>query len=171
MLGLRWEWLGVPKMLNGLTLLPVNGVAGLYGISGEGNLFNPGVLKGTAPTLLDFAGKDKGRPYYNDDWNNFAPYFGFAFSPSVAKKVRRINCSAAKAKLRFVAAIRSATLRDGLSVHRAALISNPGLTYNSPQYHSDRCPDGGRRARCRADFQDADHGSGKLSAQYRSPDI
>jgi hypothetical protein len=44
--GLRWEWLGVPKMINGLVLLPVNGVAGLYGISGEGNLFNPGVLKG-----------------------------------------------------------------------------------------------------------------------------
>ncbi len=133
--GMRWEWLGVPKMLNGLTLLPVNGIAGLYGISGEGNLFNPGVLKGTAPTLLDFAGKDKGRPYYNDDWNNFAPYFGFAFSPRAEKGLlRKIFGGEGKTSLRGGYSI--SYTRDGLSVHRAALTSNPGLTstilYNTP---------------------------------------
>lgn len=125
--GLRWEWLGVPKMLNGLTLLPVNGIAGLFGISGEGNLFNPGVLKGTAPTLLDFAGKDKGRPIYHDDWNNFAPYFGFGFSPSSDKGWRRkLFGSEGKSSIRGGYSI--SYTRDGLSVHRAALVSNPGLT-------------------------------------------
>jgi len=125
--GLRWEWLGVPKMLNGLVLMPTNGVAGLYGISGEGNLFNPGVLKGTAPTLLDFAGKDQGRPYYKDDWNNFAPYFGFAFSPSSEKGWRnKLFGGEGKSSIRGGYSI--SYLRDGLSVHRAALVSNPGLT-------------------------------------------
>ncbi len=125
--GMRWEWLGVPNMLNGLVLLPTNGVAGLYGISGEGNLFNPGVLKGTAPTLLDFAGKDKGRPYYNDDWNNFAPYIGFAFSPSSERGWRnKLFGGEGKSSLRGGYSI--SYLRDGLSVHRRALVSNPGLT-------------------------------------------
>lgn len=125
--GLRWEWLGVPKMLNGLTLQPVNGIAGLFGISGEGNLFRPGVLKGTAPTLLDFAGKDKGRPVYNDDWNNFAPYFGFGFSPGSEKGWRnKVFGGEGKSSIRGGYSI--SYLRDGLSVHRAALVSNPGLT-------------------------------------------
>ncbi len=111
--GLRWEWLGVPKMLNGLALLPVNGVDGLYGISGEGNLFNPGVLKGTAPTLLDFAGEDKGRPYYQDDWNNFAPYAGLAFSPSGERGLAPTIVRRQKAKVRFAVAIPSATCAMG----------------------------------------------------------
>lgn len=125
--GLRWEWLGVPNMLNGLALLPVNGVAGLYGISGEGNIFNPNVQKGTAPTLLDFAGKDKGRPYYNDDWNNFAPYFGFAFSPGSESGWRKkLFGGEGKSSIRGGYSI--SYLRDGLSTHRAALTGNPGLT-------------------------------------------
>ncbi len=125
--GLRWEWLGVPNVLNGLVLLPVNGVAGLYGISGEGNLFNPGVLKGAAPTLLDFAGKDKGRPYYNDDWNNFAPYFGFAFSPSGESGIRR-KLFGTEGRTSIRGGYSISYLRDALSAHRAALVNNPGLT-------------------------------------------
>lgn len=125
--GLRWEFLGVPKMLNGLTLQPVNGIRDLYGISGEGNLFNPGVLKGTAPSFLDFAGDELGRPYFNNDWNNFAPYFGFAFSPSSEKGWRRkIFGGEGKASVRGGFSI--SYMRDGLSQHRAALVNNPGLT-------------------------------------------
>ena len=125
--GLRWEWLGVPNMLNGLALLPVNGVAGLYGISGEGNLFNPGVLKGTAPTLLDFAGKDKGRPFYNDDWNNFAPYFGFAFSPSGDSGIRRLLFGP-EGRTSIRGGYSISYLREALTAARAALVNNPGLT-------------------------------------------
>ncbi|HEX4946065.1 MAG TPA: carboxypeptidase-like regulatory domain-containing protein [Blastocatellia bacterium] len=83
--GVRWEFLGVPQVLNGLTLTPTNGIDGLFGISGRNNLFNTGVLKGAAPTLLDFGGADKGRPYYKNDWNNFAPFLGLAYSPRFAK--------------------------------------------------------------------------------------
>ncbi len=80
--GVRWEFLGVPQEINGLAIQPTNGIAGLFGISGTGNLFNPGVLKGTAPTILDFVNGKTGKALYGDDYNNFAPFLGFAYSPS-----------------------------------------------------------------------------------------
>ena len=63
---------------DGLGIQPTNGIAGLYGITGIGNLFNPGVLKGTSPTSLDFVSGDTGKNLYNNDWNNFAPFIGIA---------------------------------------------------------------------------------------------
>lgn len=75
-LGLRYEYSTVPRETNGLALLPVGGSAGLYGISGKDNLFNPGVLEGS-PTVLNFA---EGK-LFNDDRNNFAPVLGFAYDP------------------------------------------------------------------------------------------
>jgi hypothetical protein len=77
-LGVRYEFNTAPRELNNLGLLPVGGSAALYGISGDGNLFNPGVLNGTAQTLLDFPKDGK---LYNADKNNFAPVLGFAWDP------------------------------------------------------------------------------------------
>jgi Carboxypeptidase regulatory-like domain/TonB-dependent Receptor Plug Domain len=76
-LGLRYELYGAPKEANNLGLLPVGGSAGLYGVSGDGNLFQPGVMTGSAP-VLDFAPDGV---FYNSDKNNFAPVFGFAWDP------------------------------------------------------------------------------------------
>jgi hypothetical protein len=80
--GLRWEWEGVPTLPDGLGIQPTNGIAGLYGVTGVGNLFNPGVLKGSAPTTLDFVSGSTGKNIYNNDWNNFAPFIGLAYSPN-----------------------------------------------------------------------------------------
>ena len=77
-LGLRYELNTAPRELGNLGLLPVGGSAALYGISGEGNLFNPGSLNGTAQTILDFPTDGK---LYNNDTNNFAPVIGFAWDP------------------------------------------------------------------------------------------
>jgi hypothetical protein len=79
--GVRWEWEGVPYETQGLAIQPTNGIAGLYGISGAGNLFHPGSLKGTAPTSLDFVNGKTGKNLYNDDMNNLAPFFGLAYQP------------------------------------------------------------------------------------------
>ncbi len=76
-LGLRYELYQAPKEANNLGLLPVGGSAGLYGVSGDGNLFMPGVMTGS-PTVLDFAPNGV---FYNSDKNNLAPVFGFAWDP------------------------------------------------------------------------------------------
>lgn len=76
-LGVRYEYNTAPRELDNLGLLPVGGSAGLYGISGDGNLFMPGVLTGSN-TVLNFP---SGGKLYNADKNNFAPVVGFAWDP------------------------------------------------------------------------------------------
>ncbi len=76
-LGLRYELNTAPRESNNLGLLPINGSAGLYGVSGDGNVFMPGTLTGE-PTFLDRPADGK---LFNTDYDNFAPVVGFAWSP------------------------------------------------------------------------------------------
>ena len=76
-LGLRYELNTSPRETNNLGLIPVNGSAGLYGVSGDGNVFQPGVLTGER-TYLDRPADGK---LFNTDYDNFAPVAGFAWSP------------------------------------------------------------------------------------------
>jgi len=62
-LGLRWEYVSVPKEVNGLLVLPQGGLESLL----------------TNPLIEPVTGG--GRQLYNDDWNNFAPSFSFAWDP------------------------------------------------------------------------------------------
>jgi len=62
--GLRYEFISVPTVVNGLALMPTNG---------ESDLRNPNAI-------LDFAG-NKERPFFKTDWNNFAPSLSFAWDP------------------------------------------------------------------------------------------
>jgi carboxypeptidase family protein len=61
--GLRWEFVSVPKEENGLLALPVGGLD---------------VLLTNAQVDAASGG---GRPLFNNDWNNFAPSFSFAWDP------------------------------------------------------------------------------------------
>jgi hypothetical protein len=126
--GTRWEFIGVPQALNGLTLQPVSGVDGLFGVSGRGNLFNPGVLNGSAPTLLDLAGEDRGRPFYKNDWNNFAPFFGLAWSPRFERGPLKWLFGAEDGKSSIRGGYSISYLRDGLSVASSVLSANPGFS-------------------------------------------
>ncbi len=75
--GLRWELqLPFTPMNDSYT---TTSVAGLYGISGEGNLFKPGVTPGSVTQFVQFK---KGEKAYNTDYRNFAPSFGFAWTPN-----------------------------------------------------------------------------------------
>jgi hypothetical protein len=52
--------------------------AGLYGVSGDGNLFKPGTLTGSKTTLVQYP---EGTYAYSADQNNFGPSIGFAWQP------------------------------------------------------------------------------------------
>jgi hypothetical protein len=62
-LGVRWEFHSVPDEVNGLALLPVGGVDAVL---------NP-------DAVVDLAGATNGRPFFNNDGNNFAPNVGLAW--------------------------------------------------------------------------------------------
>lgn len=81
--GVRWDYMGVPTVPNGLAIQPQ--LKDLYGISGFGNLFTPNAAPGSQTkgvATLDFVSGDTGIGLYNNDWNNFAPFVGIAYSPS-----------------------------------------------------------------------------------------
>ncbi len=127
--GARWEFQGVPFEAKGVAIQPVGGLAGLFGISGQNNLFAPGSLKGQATTALDFVNGDTGKKLYNNDWNNFAPYIGIAWSPNFESgPMRWIFGSEGKGSIRAGYSI--SYLQDGFTTVSNALgtgTTNPGL--------------------------------------------
>ena len=85
-------------------------VADVWGVSGVGNLFMPGVMTGKKPT---FVGYGKGEPAYDTDWNNFAPTLGWRGCRGRGKG-SSAGCSAAKTATRCSApATRSPTTVPG----------------------------------------------------------
>jgi len=83
-LGLRWDYYGVPFTGNGLTPSPVGGSSALFGYSGRSfsDWMSFGPQKGdlTAVELVGPHSPNPGRSIYKDDWNNFGPAVGFAWS-------------------------------------------------------------------------------------------
>jgi hypothetical protein len=80
--GLRWDYMGVPTVPNALAIQPK--YSDLFGISGFGNLFKPTAAPGSQTqgvATQQFVSGTTGIPLYKNDWNNFAPFVGVAFSP------------------------------------------------------------------------------------------
>ncbi len=129
-LGLRWDYQGVPTIPNGLGIQVTN-PNDIFGISGPGGLFNPNAPPGAAPAraTLDFVSGETGRRLYNNDWNNFAPFFGFAWSPDFKDGfLGRLLGPAGTSSIRGGYSI--SYLHDGFSVIANALgvgTTNPGL--------------------------------------------
>jgi hypothetical protein len=127
--GTRWEFQGVPYEINGVAIQPVGGLNGLFGISGPNNLFNPGSLKGQPTTTIDFVNGNTGKKLYNNDWNNFAPFIGIAYSPAFESgPMRWIFGKDGKSSIRAGYSI--SYLHDGFTVVSNALgtgTTNPGL--------------------------------------------
>jgi hypothetical protein len=81
--GLRWQYDGPPTdKLNEYFMLST-GYAGLFGVSGQGNLFKPGTLTGSVPTFVNDAGKE----WWNKYWKAFAPNVGFAWQPNIDNRI------------------------------------------------------------------------------------
>ena len=52
----------------------------IYGVTGPNNLFKPGQMNGTAPSMVQY--KSGERPY-NMDWNNVAPSVGVVWRANI----------------------------------------------------------------------------------------
>ncbi|MCI0541492.1 MAG: carboxypeptidase-like regulatory domain-containing protein [Verrucomicrobiales bacterium] len=119
--GLRWEIVPAPDAVNRRALLPVGFNESIF--FGGGSLFQPNpaitfadILSGTvAPTQLDLAGASNGQPFWDTDWNNFAPSIGIAWQ-FMDKTVLRTGFSASYT-------------RDGLTVITQPLGSNDGVVF------------------------------------------
>ena len=130
--GVRWDYQGVPTIPNGLAI-QLTDVNDLFGVSGFGNLFTPNAAPGSQvngrKATLDFVSGDTGRGLWNNDWNNFAPFFGFAYSPDfksgfLAKVFGPTGTSS------FRGGYSISYLHDGFTVVSNALgtgTTNPGL--------------------------------------------
>ena len=130
--GVRWDYQGVPTIPNGLAIQVTN-PDDIFGVSGPGNLFNPNAPPGSQVTgkkaTLDFVSGDTGKGLWNNDWNNFAPFFGFAYSPDfksgfLAKVFGPTGTSS------FRGGYSISYLHDGFTVVSNALgtgTTNPGL--------------------------------------------
>jgi hypothetical protein len=74
-LGLRYE-LQLPFYPNNNSYSKAS-VEDVWGVSGVGNLFQPGVMTGRTPQYVLY---EKGEGAYNSDLNNWAPSVGFAYT-------------------------------------------------------------------------------------------
>ncbi|HEU4766150.1 MAG TPA: TonB-dependent receptor, partial [Pyrinomonadaceae bacterium] len=128
--GLRWDYMGVPTIPNGLAI-QITDHRHIFGVSGFGNMFNPNAAAGAAPAIatLDFVSGDTGKGLYNNDWNNFAPFFGFAWSPEFESGIGKLLFGGAgKSSIRGGYSI--SYIRDGFTVISNAMgvgTTNPGL--------------------------------------------
>ncbi|MDQ3174634.1 MAG: TonB-dependent receptor, partial [Acidobacteriota bacterium] len=101
--------------------------AGLWGVSGVGNLFKPGTLAGSVTLFTPFP---KGTQAYKTDWNNVGPSIGFAWSPNIKGGfLRRLAGESGQTVLRAGYSI--AFVREGSDVMNAVIGSNPGGTLNA----------------------------------------
>jgi hypothetical protein len=81
--GLRWEVQRSPYNTNNVYFEADQGIAAAYGVSGMGNLFKPGTLRGTIPS---YHVKGDGK-WYNTDLKDFAPSLGLAWQPGFDNKL------------------------------------------------------------------------------------
>jgi hypothetical protein len=123
--GLRWE-VQFPYTVQSKTYSSTTR-AGVFGVSGEGNLFKPGTLSGTATR---FTQTPLDTHVYNPDYNNFAPSLGLSWSPNWTNNLlKRVFGEGGQTVLRGGYSI--AFNREGMNVLSNVLGSNPGGFINA----------------------------------------
>lgn len=126
--GLRWEYEGVPSLPDGLGIQITN-FNDIFGVAGPGNLFQPTAKSGNAAATLDFVSGKTSNSLYNKDWNNFAPFIGFAWSPNFnSGPMHWIFGGEGRSSVRGGYSV--SYLQDGFTVVSNALgtgTTNPGL--------------------------------------------
>jgi carboxypeptidase family protein len=123
--GLRWEvQFPFTSRNNNYTQ---SSYAGLFGVSGEGNIFKPGTLTGSVTQFTPFP---PGTHAYNTDWNNLGPSIGFAWSPKTTGGfLRRVMGEPGRTVLRAGYSI--AFVREGSDVMSSVIGGNPGGAFTA----------------------------------------
>ena len=125
--GIRWEIQGPFQSLND-TLTQVT-YAGLFGESGVGNLFKPGVLTGSPSTYTRFT---KGSKTHNTDYGTLAPSFGFTYSPNwKTGLLHKLAGESGQTVIR--GGYSMAFVREGINTFLSIMAANPGQTIDASQ--------------------------------------
>jgi hypothetical protein len=100
--------------------------AGLYGISGDGNLFKPGTLTGSKPQLVQYPA---GTYAFNPDRNNFGPSVGLAWqAPGQSSGIRRLIVGSEEGDSVFRGGFAIAYQRPGMSDFTGVFGTNQGIS-------------------------------------------
>ena len=123
--GLRWEAQGSFTPLNSsYTSVSIDDI---WGVSGPGNLFRPGTMTGRVTPFYQFKKGDKS---YDPQYGDFAPSFGFAWSPNVQGGfLRKLLGESGKSVFRGGYSI--AYNRRGIGEFRTIISSNTGTSFNT----------------------------------------
>ncbi len=123
--GLRWEIQTPIVARNGVYAnAPLES---LYGISGVGNVFKPGTLTGKPVTYFK---QEIDQAPYNTAKSNFAPSFGFAWTPNFKEGfLSKVFGNGGQSVFRGGYSV--AYNRDGIFTIIAPLSNNPGLTIDA----------------------------------------
>jgi hypothetical protein len=140
--GLRWEF--EPSPVNDNLVYTRTGFDGIYGVSGTGNLFRPGTFSGQ-PTQFRLLGA--GEKGYATRHHDFAPSFGFAYSPNFRTGLlHKLAGDSGTTVIRGGYSI--AYTREGFNAYTAMFGSNEGGTVTlsvSPSVTPDIFSAGGVR--------------------------
>jgi hypothetical protein len=120
--GLRWEIQGSFFPMN--SSYSTTTLDDAWGISGPGNLFKPGTTTGRVTPFVQFKEGDQS---YNTDHGNFAPSFGFAWSPKPSNGLlKKVLGNTGSTVVRGGYSI--AYSRRGIGEYRGIISANPGVT-------------------------------------------
>src|SRR5262245_24223280 len=120
--GIRWEF--DPSPVNDNNVYTRTGPEGVFGVSGFGNLFKPGVYEGK---LTQFRLLDPGEKAYKNRYKDFAPSIGFAWTPNFKYSLlSRIFGDSGKTVLRGGYSI--AYVREGFSPFNSIFGENDGVS-------------------------------------------
>lgn len=109
-------------------------VEDVWGVSGVGNLFKPGVLNGKIPEFTQFAEGDRA---YTTDRNNFAPNIGFAWgTPRTQSGILRRIFGAEEGDSVIRAGFSVGYNRPGMSDFTGGIDDNPGLQQSANRNQS-----------------------------------
>lgn len=125
--GVRWQPVVGTKM-NTANYSILSNFNMIYDVSGPGNLFKPGTLTGTVPTVR---GNAIGERAFPSDLNNFAPSVGFVWSPELGGDGLVSHLLGGKGASVIRGGFSRAFIREGTLTIENSLGANPGGAFTN----------------------------------------